>query len=169
MAGAAFSPISGKPHAGPTLLHHCEPSSGGGIGQFMQSRSSASASSGAVFDHGEYRCRAVSVCAHFRHRTGVRGRRFPSTEPSALESKSKRLPPARPSAELSCLWQSSVRCIGRLDYTLGNSERMGVIGTENKNVAPGPSFGSVHRRPLCRSMIERLTERPTPIPALLVV
>src|SRR5580700_7348166 len=37
-------------------------------------------------------------------------------------------------------------------------------GMENENVAPGPSLAQAHRRPLWFSMIERLIERPMPIP-----
>ena len=40
-------------------------------------------------------------------------------------------------------------------------------GIENENVAPGAfSFGSAQRRPPCFSMIERLTNSPTPITVL---
>src|SRR4029077_2690832 len=42
-------------------------------------------------------------------------------------------------------------------------------GIENENVAPGPSFGSPHKRPPCFSMMDRLIESPMPIPSLLVV
>src|SRR6185295_11966502 len=43
-------------------------------------------------------------------------------------------------------------------------------GMENENVAPGvPSFGLAQRRPLCLSMIERLTNSPIPMPPLFVV
>src|ERR1700730_6147930 len=47
--------------------------------------------------------------------------------------------------------------------------RSGTRGMEKANVAPGPSFGSAHRRPPCSSMMERLTDRPMPMPLLLVV
>ena len=40
---------------------------------------------------------------------------------------------------------------------------------ENANVAPGPVFCAAQRRPPCRSMIERLTDNPMPIPSLFVV
>jgi len=42
-------------------------------------------------------------------------------------------------------------------------------GIENENVAPGPSLAVAHKRPLWRSIMERLTNRPIPIPSLLVV
>jgi hypothetical protein len=42
-----------------------------------------------------------------------------------------------------------------------NSDRDGI---EKENVAPGPSWALAHRRPLWFSMIERLIERPMPIP-----
>lgn len=45
----------------------------------------------------------------------------------------------------------------------------GLHGIENENVAPGPSFGSAHSRPLCRLMIDLLTNNPIPMPPLLVV
>jgi hypothetical protein len=35
---------------------------------------------------------------------------------------------------------------------------------ENEKVAPGPSFCDAHNRPRWRSMIERLTESPIPMP-----
>src|SRR5258706_11287551 len=42
-------------------------------------------------------------------------------------------------------------------------------GSENENVTPEPSFGVAHKRPRWFSMIERLTDRPIPIPSSLVV
>src|SRR5258706_1200529 len=48
--------------------------------------------------------------------------------------------------------------------------RSPALGMENENVAPGPSsFGAAHRRPRCRSMMKRLTDKPMPMPSLLVV
>jgi hypothetical protein len=44
-----------------------------------------------------------------------------------------------------------------------------VRGMENSNVAPGPSFDMAERRPRWLSIIERLTERPIPIPNGFVV
>jgi hypothetical protein len=42
-------------------------------------------------------------------------------------------------------------------------------GMENENVAPGPSLATAHSRPWWLSMIDRLTDKPMPIPVLLVV
>ena len=42
-------------------------------------------------------------------------------------------------------------------------------GIEKANVAPGPSLGDAQSRPLWLSMIERLMERPMPMPPLFVV
>src|SRR5262249_43809279 len=42
-------------------------------------------------------------------------------------------------------------------------------GIENKKVVPGPSFASAHSLPPWLSMMERLTDRPMPMPSLLVV
>ena len=41
--------------------------------------------------------------------------------------------------------------------------------SEKAKVAPGPSFGIAHRRPWCASMMDRLTDRPMPMPSPLVV
>ena len=41
--------------------------------------------------------------------------------------------------------------------------------TVKRNVAPGPSLGTAHNLPPWFSMIERLIERPIPIPARFVV
>src|SRR6267142_4813089 len=43
------------------------------------------------------------------------------------------------------------------------------LGTVNRNVAPGPSFDSAHRRPPWLLTIERLIDSPMPIPFGLVV
>jgi hypothetical protein len=43
------------------------------------------------------------------------------------------------------------------------------LGMENANVIPGPSFGVAQRRPPWLSMMDRLTDRPIPMPSLLVV
>jgi len=45
----------------------------------------------------------------------------------------------------------------------------GSRGMEKDTVAPGPSFNVAQRRPRWRSMIERLTARPIPIPSCFVV
>lgn len=42
-------------------------------------------------------------------------------------------------------------------------------GIAKEKVAPGPSFGSAHKRPLCLSIMERLMDNPMPIPSLFVV
>lgn len=52
---------------------------------------------------------------------------------------------------------------------LADFTRNGPRGIENKNVAPGPSLSTAHKRPQWLSMIERLTDRPMPMPSLLVV
>jgi hypothetical protein len=42
------------------------------------------------------------------------------------------------------------------------------MGIEKANVTPGPSFAVAHSRPWWRSMMERLTESPIPIPPVFV-
>jgi hypothetical protein len=56
-----------------------------------------------------------------------------------------------------------------LDAGYYDSSIPGSRGMEKVNVAPGPSLGSAHRRPRWRSMMDRLTNNPIPIPSLLVV
>ena len=43
------------------------------------------------------------------------------------------------------------------------------LGMENASVIPGPSFGVAQRRPPWLSMMDRLTDRPIPMPSVLVV
>src|SRR3546814_3429544 len=49
------------------------------------------------------------------------------------------------------------------------SDPSGTSGTVNRNVTPPPSFGATHSRPPWASMIDRLIDRPSPMPLLLVV
>ena len=42
-------------------------------------------------------------------------------------------------------------------------------GSENRNTAPWGSFGLAHRRPPCASTIERVIDKPMPMPSALVV
>ena len=56
------------------------------------------------------------------------------------------------------------RCVDRRAHVPDGAQ-----GTENEKVAPGPSFLEAQMRPLCRSMMERLTDKPIPIPPVLVV
>ena len=44
-----------------------------------------------------------------------------------------------------------------------------VVGMQNENVAPGPSFGSAQSLPSWLSMMDRQSERPMPMPSLFVV
>ena len=43
------------------------------------------------------------------------------------------------------------------------------LGMESASVIPGPSFGVAQRRPPWLSMMDRLTDRPIPMPSVLVV
>lgn len=45
---------------------------------------------------------------------------------------------------------------------------LAAAGTRNERVAPAPSFCDAHSSPSCRSMIERLTDKPMPMPPALV-
>ena len=64
---------------------------------------------------------------------------------------------------------ASVAPSGRLRRVPPPSKLQGPQGMKNEKVAPGPSLAVAHKRPRWASMMERLMDRPIPIPSFFVV
>ena len=128
--------------------------------------------------HGDVEDQATRLAEAIGRQELLRRRERLDREPEHLQQVGQRLPrrlvvidqrdertslhPVRPLTTCS----PGARATGRR----GCRSRLSASrGMKNENVAPGPSFGSAHSMPPWLSMMERLTDRPIPMPSLLVV